>query len=285
VSAQENPDLFWAMRGGGNGNFGVVTNFNFRTSAVNKVVKFIVTWDNKSIPQATKIVRAWQDWLENLPPAISFTLHLGANDRGLIQVRLTGFSVGTESALNAELKRLQAVAGPATVTTPVKAFLDAAVDFNGGKKAKPYDSVFQKAKSDYVTDPLSEQGIQTLLRGLKSAARPIAVLFDGYGGEINKIASDATAFVHRGNTRYSIQYTMEWHTAANTNANVAMIRTLYKSMRPFVSGGAYVNYCDLDLGDDYAKAYWGDNLPRLKQIKAQVDPNNVFRHAQSVPVS
>jgi FAD/FMN-containing dehydrogenase len=45
-----------------------------------------------------------------------------------------------------------------------------------------------------------------------------------------------------------------------------------------------VNYCDLDLGEGYAKAYWGDNLPRLMKIKAAFDPKNVFRHAQSVPV-
>ena len=53
-------------------------------------------------------------------------------------------------------------------------------------------------------------------------------------------------------------------------------------MRPFVSGGAYVNYPDLDLSDAPA-AYWGSNLARLRRIKAAVDPDNVFRHAQSVP--
>jgi FAD/FMN-containing dehydrogenase len=46
-----------------------------------------------------------------------------------------------------------------------------------------------------------------------------------------------------------------------------------------------VNYCDLDLGDGYARAYWGDNLPRLMKVKAAVDPKNIFRHAQSVPLS
>ena len=86
------------------------------------------------------------------------------------------------------------------------------------------------------------------------------MLCDTYGGAINKIAADATAFVHRANTRYVMQYYMQWDSASATNANIAMMRTLYASMRPFVSGGCYVNYCDLDLGDGYAKAYWGDNL-------------------------
>jgi hypothetical protein len=108
---------------------------------------------------------------------------------------------------------------------------------------------------------------------------------DTYGGAINKIASDATAFVHRDNTKYSIQYYMEWANPTASDANIAMMRTLYTSMRPHVSGAANVNYCDLDLGDGYARAYWGDNLPRLMKIKADVDPKNIVSHAQSVPLS
>jgi FAD/FMN-containing dehydrogenase len=77
---------------------------------------------------------------------------------------------------------------------------------------------------------------------------------------------------------------MQWENASVTETNLAMMRTLYGAMRPYVSGSSYVNYCDLDLGEGYAKAYWGDNLPRLMKIKAAFDPKNVFRHAQSVPV-
>ena len=142
-----------------------------------------------------------------------------------------------------------------------------------------------KGKSDFVIDPMTDQGILTLLNGLQNAPGEIAVLCDTYGGAINKIASDATAFAHRGNTRYSIQYYMQWTDPAASDANIAMMRTLYTSMRSHVSGGAYVNYCDLDLGESYAKAYWGDNLPRLMKIKAGVDPKNIFKHAQSVPLA
>jgi FAD/FMN-containing dehydrogenase len=281
VSATENPDLFWALRGGGNGNFGVVTNFNFRTSAVNMVVQFGRTW-TKPVAQAVKVVQAWQQWLEDLPPAITCILKMEKASGGLIRVRLFGLSVQSQSKLEVELARLEKVAGrPTEILTKSKTFLAAATVFNGGDDGPK----FQKAKSDYLTEPMSEQGISTLLRGLHNAPGQIAVLFDSYGGEINKIAPDATAFFHRGTTRYSIQYTKEWTVATDTQASVEMVRALHTPMRPFVSGGAYVNYCDLDLKDGYAKAYWGDNLPRLMRIKAQYDPNNVFRHAQSVPVS
>src|SRR3984957_2354548 len=65
VSEQANPDLFWALRGGGNGSFGVVTNFNFRTSPVNMVAKFGMEW-NETPAQGVKVVQAWQQWLEDL---------------------------------------------------------------------------------------------------------------------------------------------------------------------------------------------------------------------------
>jgi FAD/FMN-containing dehydrogenase len=282
ASEQENTDLFWALRGGGNGNFGVVTNFNFRTSSVNMVAKFAITW-TKPVVQAVKIVQAWQQWLENVPSSITGTLHLTKAKGGLIQVHMAGLSVQSESSVKAELKRLQSLAGAANVSTTTMTFHQAATIFDG-REPNP-DSVLMKAKSDYVTEPMTGQGILTLLNGLMKAPGEIAVLCDTYGGAINRIAADATAFVHRANTRYVMQYYMQWDNAGATDANIAMMRTLYASMRPFVSGGCYVNYCDLDLGDGYAKAYWGDNLPRLMKIKAEVDPKNIFKHAQSVPLS
>ena len=283
ASETDNPDLFWALRGGGNGSFGVVTKFNFRTSVVNLVAKFVITW-KRPVAQAAKIALAWQDWLGNLPSAVTCTLHLTKQAGGLIEVHIAGLSVDTESKLKAELNRLQKLAGSADLqSTSTLTFARAATIFNGGGPA--YESVLMKAKSDYIVEPLSEQGFLALLNSLLKAPGEIAVLCDSYGGAINKVAPGATAFAHRGNTKYLIQYFMQWESTNATDANIAMMRTLYAAMRPYVSGQSYVNYCDLDLGDGYARAYWGDNLPRLMKIKAGVDPKNIFRHAQSVPLS
>ena len=110
VSGQENPDLFWALRGGGNGSFAVVTNLNFRTSPVSMVAKFAITW-SKPVTQAVKIVQAWQQWLEDLPSSITGTLHLTKRSGRTDQVHMAGLSVQSESNLKVELKRLQSLAG------------------------------------------------------------------------------------------------------------------------------------------------------------------------------
>jgi FAD/FMN-containing dehydrogenase len=110
----------------------------------------------------------------------------------------------------------------------------------------------------------------------------ISVICNSYGGAIAATASDATAFAHRGGTLFSLQYTSVWTDPKDAQQRLSDMRDFYAAMRPYVSGAAYVNYCDLDLAD-WPNAYWRQNLPRLKQIKAAFDPDNVFRHAQSIP--
>ena len=113
---------------------------------------------------------------------------------------------------------------------------------------------------------------------------PKYVVCDAYGGSLAEIALDATAFAHRGGTLFCLQYCSIWSDPADTQTHIDDMRQFYALLRPYMSGGAYVNYCDVDL-PDFATAYWGANLPRLMQVKAAFDPSNDFRHAQSVPLN
>ncbi len=159
-------------------------------------------------------------------------------------------------------------------------YLEAINFFSGGWS---YPTQFMKGKSDYVSSPISDAGLVTLMEQVV-ARSGIYVICDSYGGAVADTAVTATAFAHRAGTLYCIQYGSEWPSASETAQRLDGIRKLYAAMRPYVSGAAYVNYCDLDLVD-WPTAYWGQNLARLKQIKAAFDPANVFKHAQSVPVS
>jgi FAD/FMN-containing dehydrogenase len=145
-----------------------------------------------------------------------------------------------------------------------------------------YESVYMKAKSDYVLAPLATDAIAAMMAAA-SQAGSVALLCDGYGGKIADVAATDTAFPRRAGTQFCIQYYSSWTKASDTASHVASVAKVYAAMRPFMPGASYVNYCDLDLSD-YARAYWGDNLPRLMSVKAEYDPQNLFRHAQSVPL-
>ncbi len=281
ANRQENPDLFWALRGGGNGSFGIVSQLNFRTSMVDQVAIFGRSW-LLTVDQAITFIQNWQAWLTDLADDITCTFHIGKASSGMISLHLAGLSTGSETALNQELDRLQKQSFEAhSVSSKTVPFLSSAAHFNGPDTG--YQSVMMKAKSDYVSQPMTGEGIRALLEGLIAAPGVIGVLADTYGGAINRIERDATAFVHRGTTLYSFQYFMQWSGNTRTAQNIEMLRTLYKKMRPFVSGEAYVNYCDLDL-PNYAQSYWAENLPRLESLKLKYDAKNIFHHAQSVPL-
>jgi hypothetical protein len=128
--------------------------------------------------------------------------------------------------------------------------------------------------------PLNDDGIVVLLDAVQNMPDDFTLIFQPYGGAIARVSPEQTAFVHR-RALGCIQYDLTWNHGEKTPARLLQIRMFYESMRPYVSGGAYVNYCDTEL-PNWREAYWDANLPRLKAIKSRFDPDNVFRHAQSI---
>jgi hypothetical protein len=152
----------------------------------------------------------------------------------------------------------------------------------------PVQSPFA-AKSSYVSGPLPERVVSGLISSLSTlpATLPGAgggVVFDGYGGVINKIASDHTAFVHRDAVACA-QYSITFPTASPSLSARAAASTWLDDLQQLfspVSQGAYQNYIDPTL-NDWQQAYYGTNLPRLRRVKGKYDPDEVFRFAQSIP--
>jgi len=144
------------------------------------------------------------------------------------------------------------------------------------------------AKSDIVDSALGDAGVDAMLAGVNERQQqggPGAVAFDSWGGAINRVASDATAFVHRA-ALASAQYGANYGpapAASDVRGAQAWMDSWYASLRPYVSGQAYQNYIDPQLGD-WAHAYYGVNLSRLQQVKAKWDPDNTWRFAQSIPM-
>ncbi len=280
VDANQNQDLNWALRGGGNGNFGIVTQFKFNVHAIQSVSIFSAKWLLKPADAAV-VASRWQDWAPHAPDEITSIFRIMRAKNGLVSLSAMGLSTGSLGALQTELAKWTDHTQALEIKTRSMPFLDSVKHFGG---SSGYESVIMKAKSDYAMSPMSSAGFLTLIKSLSNAPVPIVAIFDSYGGAIGRIGDSETAFAHRQSALYSIQYYSEWTTASSTPVHLKAMNDVYASMRPFVSGSSYVNYCDLDLPDPL-HAYWGKNLSRLVSIKAQVDPRNVFNHAQSLPTA
>jgi FAD/FMN-containing dehydrogenase len=273
ADAAQNADLFWACRGGG-GSFGVITEMTLQAHPVDAVTVLDLAWP---LDQSASALAAWQGVAPFWPDELTTSPQLNGTPKGALT--LDGLFLGEPATLQPLLDPFFAAAPPSKADITKMSYLDSAEHFSG-QSPLPYF----KAKSDYVVAPLSPEAIQTIVSGMASSPNPSAALqFQAYGGAVNRVASDATAFPHRG-TLYSMQYITRWSDPADQEANLAWIRDFYAAMRSFVSGYAYSNMCDLDL-ENWQHAYYANNFERLVDIKARYDPENVFHFAQSIPVA
>jgi FAD/FMN-containing dehydrogenase len=300
--ASTNSDLFWACRGGGGGNFGVVTSFTLSTHPLTAITLFQLSWPWGA---AAAVVTAWQGWITTVPDELWSNSHLlSMGVPGSPTVTVGGAYVGSEAAVAPWLATLRQSVGvaPTNVSVGTHGYLDGMLVEAGcaGQSTAschlaPQGTVQREAsvgRSDLVLQPLSSAAIDTLVEGVSQrqanpATSTVAgVAFDSFGGAINRVASDATAFVHR-NALFGTQYNATWPAAASADviqSNINGLSNLYAAMRPYASGFAYQNYIDPQLAN-WQEAYYGANLPRLKAVKTKYDPDGFFQFAQAIPGS
>ncbi|GCE09705.1 FAD-binding oxidoreductase [Dictyobacter aurantiacus] len=302
--ASQNSDLFWALRGGGGGNFGVVTSFTFQTHPVDALAIFTLGWNWSD---AAAVVNAWQNWAPQAPDELwSNCLLLNTVDKsGTPRVLVNGVYVGGVDALNQQLQNLINKLGIAPITRYASnsGLLDTML-YEAGCSNKtvsqcrlpsqdPQGQIQRDsfaAKSDYIAKPLSTQAINSLVNAItqyqqSSTPGTGGIGMDAYGGAINRVAPNATAFAHR-TMLFSIQYNANWDVGASDTViaqNRSWLNSTWQNMRGYASGAAYQNYIDPSLSN-WQQAYYGTNLARLQQVKTTYDPKNLFRFKQSIPL-
>jgi FAD/FMN-containing dehydrogenase len=277
------PDLFWALRGAGAGNFGIVTKLVFRTHPVASVTTVNLRW---SWADARRAIQAWQAFAPSAPDGLSCVLSLGPTAKpGTAQIGFNGQFFGTRAEALSLIAPLTQAVPPTKVAAVERPFIVAVKYFAAGEPPRRA----YVAKSNYGRSPLPAAGLDALVGAVEAAARDprlagTGVLLFAHGGAINRVARDATAFVHR-DALFSIRYTAFWNPTApgDAVANLAWVRQTHAAMRPYVTGGAVANYVDPDLRD-FGAAYYGSHLKRLSTAKRRYDPDNVFRFPQSIPI-
>ncbi|MBQ0830781.1 FAD-binding oxidoreductase [Streptomyces tagetis] len=298
ADATENPDLFWALRGAGNGTFGVVTELRFRTRPAPQAVSAYLTWPWS---RAGRLVAAWQRWGPDQPDEIWSSLHLEAVAGRGPAVSLAAFSLGTLGDLQNAVDRLAAQTGASASHVSFKrrsyreamevyagcsSFpTDARCHLSGSTPGRAPEGGLARetyaARSDFFDRDIPAAGVTALLDRLRTVSGGAgSVSFTALGGAVNRVAPTATAFVHR-RSRTLAQYLASWPAGGDGAASRNWLASVHGAMRPYASGAAYQNYTDPEL-KDWRTAYYGDAAPRLTALKDRYDPDRVFTSPQGL---
>ena len=305
VDATHEPELFWALRGGGGGNFGVVTEFRFRTHGIQDCAHAELHWP---WADAAALVDAWQRWAPGLPEQLwsllEFDVQSGPPSPYVGIVSLDGSAL-LEQHLD-ELVRLVGSA-PSDNFLAVRSYGDTmrklagCLDLTAAQCRLPgtlpgRDPQGQlsrdtyTSRSDFWNSELPAAGIDAVLAAVARYADATppggqgVVQFDGMGGAaINRPRPDDTAFVHRG-ARFLAQYLAYWPAdapAEDVRRHRGWLDDLWSSLRPWAGGEAYQNYIDPAL-PNWRQAYYGDNLDRLQRARQQYDPDRLLGFPQGL---
>lgn len=274
VNQKEHPDLFWALRGAGNGSYGIALGFTFKAENIPTVSFLKLKW-KWSPALVHQIFDAWHAWIEQLPDSINPVLTLEYLD-GKLGILLEALKVGAEP-FDEWKQPFQALKPEVEIHTGRYATL-------AQLWADSPTTPFQKIKSLIAFQPISNVAVQQTIdyfEQLKQSKAPFNVGFEfsAFGG---KLAQGDTAFFPRNAVEW-------WHQAVNWNqqdqeaAALTSIQQFYDSVRPLVSPYCYANDVDYDLGNQYLNAYYGDHVNRLIRIKNIYDPQNIFHWKQGIP--
>ena len=274
-SESRNPDLLWAMRGGGGGNFGIATSYTFRVRpAPDRVGIYQIIWPWEQIE---KVINAWQKWSPYIDTRFGSILEVYSKTNGLL--RSQGIFLGSKKEMVSQLNLL------ARAGTPTRVFVDEvslpeAIDFWAPNEPL-FDDQYTTWSSAWVERDLPAEGIEAIKSFLiRSTGSESNFFFLNSGGAMNHVPPHDTAFYWR-NTMYYVEWTSSWTKDCETQKNIAMVERTRSELDPFIVG-SYVNVPDL-LIKNYGTEYYGKNFERLRKIKAKYDPENVFNFAQSIP--
>ncbi|HEX6674334.1 MAG TPA: FAD-binding oxidoreductase [Actinomycetes bacterium] len=287
------PELFWALRGAGGGNFGVVTSLVFRTLPAGSATSFHLRWPHA---RAAAVLDAWQHWSPDAPDELAASLLLTAAGRADPVVHLIGAMQGSESDTTALLDQLVVRAGAdpeaaSRTHSPYRETKRQLAELGDQLAEPPPDGPAPPghpfSKSEFFRRTLPAEAITALLRNFQVGAVPGQAReldFSPWGGAYNRVPEDATAFAHRGE-RFLLKHAVvvdPGATPAETEAARAWLRRSWATVHPWGSGRVYPNFPDPDL-DDWARAYHAGNLERLLRAKRRYDPDGFFRFHQSIP--
>ncbi|KAG2649734.1 berberine bridge enzyme-like Cyn d 4 [Panicum virgatum] len=312
--------LFWALRGGGGGSFGVVVSWTVRLVPVPRVVsaftarRVVRRGDQQRTQSTLRLLTKWQRVAHALPDDLFVKVAMepeldAAGERHPLVVfksLFLGNCSGMVAEMSTHLPELGVKPGDCRDMSWIQSMLYFYGYTNGGQPAEvlldrslqPKD--YYKIKLDYLTSPIPAAGLAGLLdRVVEDRGGSIDI--DPQGGAMGATPESATPYAHRRGYLYNVQYFVKWGGDANVSredGHLGWVRGVHGFMAPYASSrprAAYINFRDLDLGRnvegettyeaarEWGEMYFRGNFRRLAMVKAEVDPEQVFWSEQSIP--
>lgn len=277
ASEDEQPDLFWAVRGGG-GNFGIAASFEFRLHPVGPIVMGGLA----AFPfaEARQVLHAWRNMTATAPDELMLVAVLTAapDGSGNRIVAVAACHSGDAEEGQAVLNRIRTFGtvvmdqlGPISYTA-LNGMLDA---------GSPAGSL-NHWKASFLPE-LSDAAIDAMISAEENGSLASQIVLEHFHGAASRVPINATAYALR-ETGYNTLVLAQWTDRATNAANTAWCRETFAGLQRFAGARRYMNYLDADEeAVAAAAAAYGPNLPRLRQLKKRYDPDNVFHHNVNIP--
>jgi len=282
ANADEHPDLFWAIRGGG-GNFGIVTRFVFKLHAVGpQVLSGLILYP---FEQAKTLLTRYREYADSLPdelcvwavlrqaPSLPFLSEALHGREVVIFAFMHSGDPGEGERLIEPIRHFGEAYGEQIGVNP----------YAGWQQA--FDPLLTPGARNYWKShnfaELSDGAIDTLIEYARKLPSPQCEIFIALlGGEANRIAADATAYAHRA-VKFVMNVHGRWDEPDQDGPCIAWARDFFEAARPYAMGGVYVNFMTEEETDRIGAAY-GANYERLARIKRKYDPGNLFHLNQNI---
>jgi len=275
VSDTEHPDLFWALRGGG-GNFGVAVSFEYKLHPVTTVLGGMLLYP---LDRGGEVLRLYRDFCPDLPDEAGLAAGCltgpdGTAVAGLIPAYTGDIDTGLKTFARIEKELGQPLlntVGPMTYAAR-QSLLDEPNAIHGLHR------YWRSAFSETLTDKF----IDTLVEGAGNFGSPRdAFLLFYLNGAATRVDPDATAFAAR-KPQWDFDAIGCWENADESSERIAWVRELWQRVEPELEGTVYLNHLSADDLPEKLRASYGSNYQRLQRIKAQYDPDNLFRHNANI---
>lgn len=278
ASRERNPSLFWALRGAGDGNFGVAVRTIFRLpEKVDRVTLVILYYPNTDAAEQTRFICTWQQWLSKSDERITLQAPVYHDVAEGYAVFARGIFFGSRQQAQQAVEMLTRLPG-------CEASFEEMTIYEAIKRIE--DSIPEtekfKSSSRFIGRLLSREEIEIMVEMMRNY--PEGSIFAGLtmyalGGQVMKVSPRRTAFFYRSSP-YMLGLQSIWTEDRYAKLNTEWVQSRLDYINR-ITAGSYVNFPNSDLVN-YEREYWGDNVADLRRVKQVYDPCNVFRFPQSI---